>query len=438
MDALEVDNRYYLLTDLSTINSFRERVPTVTIFDESLNIIKKIELFGGSVRIMPIKYFYVNNVFYLLGLAMDDNQKAKPFLAKFDKDFNLLQPITLYALDNPLEYSYNFAMMNKKNEFLYLIWDNSYPKENRLLHIDTNGNVLSDLSLPYYIPNGSIAETDNFYFIEYKKYLLKLNKEPLKLVDTLYPIKHENDVPDGSLIAINNQLIRTNTYYSAYDICSVDSISDIKRSVEFLDTNMNTNTRLEFGESCSNNMSAFLLGLSYIDPDSIYYAYETVMFESEVYQGSTISIANFSQNGQLNFNYMLNIPEDTLPRFIYGCQALSDGGVLVYGESRNFLEEYSSYGFILKYHPYRTDLTSSIKTFPLTTQVNVYPNPVQQTLYIQSSDEIEHIAVYDISGRELLTAKVSSSVDVSSLANGIYLVKVKTKAGETVKKIIKQ
>jgi len=428
MDVLEIDNRYYLLTDLVIIDSFRERIPTVTIFDESLNIVKKIELFGGSVKIMPLKYFYLNNVFYLFGLTMDDNQKAKPFFAKFDKDFNLLQPITLYALDNPLEYGYTFAMVNKKNEFLYLVWDNSSPRENRLLHIDTNGIVLHDLSLLQSYHKGSIAETDNYYFIDYgRDYLLRLSKEPLELMDTLYITLHERDVPEGSLIAINNQLIRTHTYYSPSDSgeCGLESpFYEKERSIEFLDTNMNTNARLVFGEPCANDDGAYLLSISYINPDSIYYAYETVMFESEIYRGNTISVANFSQDGQLNFSYMLSILEDTLPKYIYGCQATSDGGVLVYWESRNFLEKYSSYGFILKYHPQRNDLI--VKTFPLKTEIKVFPNPAHLQFTVTNTGNA-NIYLYNILGQEVKQVagkEENTTIYTDNLPAGMYILKV--------------
>ena len=69
--------------------------------------------------------------------------------------------------------------------------------------------------------------------------------------------------------------------------------------------------------------------------------------------------------------------------------------------------------------------------------INIYPNPAQHTLYIQSSETIEQVNIYDISSRMLLQTN-SQSIDISHLANGIYLVKVKTTAGESVNKIVKQ
>ena len=71
-----------------------------------------------------------------------------------------------------------------------------------------------------------------------------------------------------------------------------------------------------------------------------------------------------------------------------------------------------------------------------TNTINLYPNPAQNTLYIESAETVEQVIIYDISGRTLQqTNNPSTSIDVSNLANGIYLVKVKTAQGETVRKI---
>ena len=84
----------------------------------------------------------------------------------------------------------------------------------------------------------------------------------------------------------------------------------------------------------------------------------------------------------------------------------------------------------------------------------LYPNPAQHTLYIQSSEAIEQVVIYDISGRMLTSTVIArstardeqhdvaihngnaQSIDISNFANGIYIIKVKTSIGETVKKVV--
>ncbi|MFM9984889.1 MAG: choice-of-anchor I family protein [Flavobacteriales bacterium] len=61
--------------------------------------------------------------------------------------------------------------------------------------------------------------------------------------------------------------------------------------------------------------------------------------------------------------------------------------------------------------------------------IEMYPNPATSILYIQSNDDIETIQFVDSSGRICLDhtcTRDASGVDISSLANGFYLVNVQT------------
>ena len=74
--------------------------------------------------------------------------------------------------------------------------------------------------------------------------------------------------------------------------------------------------------------------------------------------------------------------------------------------------------------------------------VNIYPNPVNDRLYIETSTQIQSIEIYDIYGRiqnlrNSETQKLRNSIDVSELNSGIYFVKVKTEEGNIVKRIVK-
>jgi hypothetical protein len=73
---------------------------------------------------------------------------------------------------------------------------------------------------------------------------------------------------------------------------------------------------------------------------------------------------------------------------------------------------------------------------------NIYPNPVQDKLYIETEAEIEEVVVYDVYGRvqnlrNSETQKLRNSIDVSNLNSGVYFVKIKTEEGNIVKRIIK-
>ena len=72
---------------------------------------------------------------------------------------------------------------------------------------------------------------------------------------------------------------------------------------------------------------------------------------------------------------------------------------------------------------------------------NIYPNPVNDKLYIETQTQTQTVEIYDIYGRRQVTETQSRqgdlSVDVSCLNSGVYFVKVVTSEGETVKRILK-
>ena len=74
-------------------------------------------------------------------------------------------------------------------------------------------------------------------------------------------------------------------------------------------------------------------------------------------------------------------------------------------------------------------------------QCSVYPNPVNNKLYIVTEDEVENVVVYDIYGRLQVTEtprhQGNLAIDVENLKSGIYFVKINTEKGNIVKRIIK-
>ena len=77
----------------------------------------------------------------------------------------------------------------------------------------------------------------------------------------------------------------------------------------------------------------------------------------------------------------------------------------------------------------------------LASSFNIYPNPVNDKLYIETEIEIEEVSIFDIYGRRQELSAVScqpSAIDVSNLNSGVYFVKVVTNDGEVVKRIVKK
>ena len=71
--------------------------------------------------------------------------------------------------------------------------------------------------------------------------------------------------------------------------------------------------------------------------------------------------------------------------------------------------------------------------------INLYPNPVLNSLYISTDATIQKVDIYSLTGMLMLqTAGNSKSIEMSRLSSGSYLVKVSTEHGLIKQLIIKK
>ncbi|MCW5908289.1 MAG: T9SS type A sorting domain-containing protein [Chitinophagales bacterium] len=72
--------------------------------------------------------------------------------------------------------------------------------------------------------------------------------------------------------------------------------------------------------------------------------------------------------------------------------------------------------------------------------LKVFPNPVDDVLYIEHPGMLPDISLYDLTGKRIETEisgnLMRSELNASKLTNGVYIVKVNTKAASSFKKII--
>jgi hypothetical protein len=70
--------------------------------------------------------------------------------------------------------------------------------------------------------------------------------------------------------------------------------------------------------------------------------------------------------------------------------------------------------------------------------ITLYPNPSDQMIHINAPFEIEKTQIIDMFGRVLLEETFNSSIDVSFIPNGNYILRITSKEGLTTKNIIIQ
>lgn len=84
--------------------------------------------------------------------------------------------------------------------------------------------------------------------------------------------------------------------------------------------------------------------------------------------------------------------------------------------------------------------TLSTETFTLES-ITLYPNPVKNNRVTIRTDRALEVSIYNVLGKRVLKTNVNqnqSSIDVSSLSLGVYLVRLDSGQASTVKKLIKQ
>lgn len=84
--------------------------------------------------------------------------------------------------------------------------------------------------------------------------------------------------------------------------------------------------------------------------------------------------------------------------------------------------------------------TLSTKNFTVS-KVNMFPNPVKNTLTIEANDTIQKVSVYTILGQEILNASPksnSATIQTSYLKTGIYMVSTQVDGAISTSKFIKE
>ncbi len=72
-----------------------------------------------------------------------------------------------------------------------------------------------------------------------------------------------------------------------------------------------------------------------------------------------------------------------------------------------------------------------------TTHITLSPNPVSSKFSVTSDVRINDIAIFDVTGKKVFTAKPAEQMDISFLAPGLYVVQLRTDTGVWSKKIVK-
>lgn len=83
----------------------------------------------------------------------------------------------------------------------------------------------------------------------------------------------------------------------------------------------------------------------------------------------------------------------------------------------------------------------SVEDYLLNEDIKVYPNPTKGVIYIETSGsmKVENMTLFSLNGKRVLQKSAVKELDLSTLSEGVYFLKITDKAGkQAVKKIIKK
>ena len=69
--------------------------------------------------------------------------------------------------------------------------------------------------------------------------------------------------------------------------------------------------------------------------------------------------------------------------------------------------------------------------------VIIYPNPVQNILYVKGNSEAYSIEIYSLIGQLVKTVSNANEIDVSLLSQGVYLIRIRNENISTTQRFIK-
>ena len=87
--------------------------------------------------------------------------------------------------------------------------------------------------------------------------------------------------------------------------------------------------------------------------------------------------------------------------------------------------------------------TTDVSVAEMSASFNIYPNPVNDKLFVDATDNVEEISIYTITGTmvndvQYTTHNAQCVVDVDNLQSGIYIIEIKTNNNSIIKRFIKK
>lgn len=171
----------------------------------------------------------------------------------------------------------------------------------------------------------------------------------------------------------------------------------------------------------------FYGGQQYTDPYGTVYEIK-VSTTSQTSHASFTTVATYSEADFTNITVPALTSLKTVDLSAYNGQQIYVAFVMTQNDGDNWFIDNVNVTASMSTDDFRSDLKTTL-----------YPNPTKDFLNVKASSAVESIEMYSILGNLVKTYTNTERLDVSELANGTYIVKIKSIDGEVSRqKLIKQ
>ena len=393
--------------DISSLNNI-----TIADFELNTNTFQTEKLsIDNNKRYLPEGIQKLNNSYIVHGHYDDltPGVRIKGFVKRFNQNFS--EEISSWTFGENEFLNVNDLRITSNEGMVFSFYEENVgpggPEHPvKIIMIDTIGQIIKE----YKLENGSAAvntrinieldNQDDLYFNYDAAFFHKITKLNAKLDSVIWDIRLPTDyypldlgyTVSELMIAQNGDLVVTG---------SVDYIHE-----EITRVNSTFVTRIDSANGNIKWLKIFtheitepnLFGLSYADS----YIHDVI----ELPNGNLLGVGQLTQatielNGILQEIFLYSISADGC---IEGFDCNKDVYVLNAGESVDIF-------------------TNTQDLLPLD-EISIYPNPVQDKLYLEATEQNWHYQILNLQGQLILQGQYENNIEVAQLPSGIYFLQL--------------
>lgn len=136
---------------------------------------------------------------------------------------------------------------------------------------------------------------------------------------------------------------------------------------------------------------------------------------------------------------IINLPADSSGWKFYSYDLSAYTGQAIYIAFREVMADNQADGAAIMLDVVQVSSNVGINEATNNVTLNTYPNPANDVVYVSSSVEIKTLSLTNIVGQTVLSTEVNNSntsVDVSTLSSGVYMLRVETTEGFRTEKLV--